>query len=203
MDNSEGQPVLTDAEKDRSEEETLSKTKQKEEKSLMEQLDDIAEKTRELAAFRFRKIKSEDVMIIYSRFYKVIGTAEETCKKHPEMTELRGKLGEALVSMSVLAYSFSDLHGYRGHIDRALQFLGENDPFRQRALRLHEAMNRRGVGFLSWMLPCAGLLIGFYFMGTWGFLNGAAVTVALFALNWAFIRFIVRPDVYGIYMGKK
>jgi hypothetical protein len=64
-------------------------------------------------------------------------------------------------------------------------------------------MNRKGVGFLSWMLPCAGLLVGFYFMGVWGFMKGAALTVVIFAVNWAFIRFLVRPDIYGIYLGKK
>lgn len=203
MNNNEEQPVLTNSEEDRSEEEALSKRKQKEEKSLSEQLDEIIQKTEELAAGRFRKVKSEDVMVIYARFHKIITAAEETCGKHPEMKELRDSLGEALVSMSVLAYSFSDLHGYRGMIDEALKFLPETHSLRPRALRLKEAMNRKGVGFLSWMLPCAGLLVGFYFMGVWGFMKGAALTVAIFAVNWAFIRFLVRPDIYGIYLGKK
>jgi hypothetical protein len=72
MNNNEEQPVLTDSEEDRSEEEALSKRKQKEEKSLSEQLDEIIQKTEELAAGRFRKVKSEDVMVIYARFHKII-----------------------------------------------------------------------------------------------------------------------------------
>lgn len=170
---------------------------------LCDNLQGILDEVRDGAEKRFRMKKLEDLMVMGARCSKTLSSAEEEIGKHPEWTEEKLLLGKAYLAAAVLAYCATDSTAAKEKMEKAMAFIPKGTADWEQAMRIRKGLGLDGFSFIGWILPLAGFFIGVWAIMEYGPVNGLLVMGALVLLALIFVKYVVKPDIFKLYLGKK